>query len=176
MLEPTPVVRNPAFPLVDTGPIALAIARRGQAGALAQRFRRHFDAPLPEANRCTRLADVTAVWAGPEQWLLLGSLGGFTAEPQASLSDQSDGRAVFALPVEHARDILAKGTAVDLHESAFARGGAALTRLNHFAVSLWRPDTGPDRICVAIARSYAESLNDWLRTASGVKPWGVRTV
>lgn len=109
------------------------------------------------------------VWTGPGRWLVLtaddreaelrrrvGALG--------SVADQSDGRVVLELRGPALREVLAKGVSIDLHPRVFAVGQAAATLAAHIPALLWRPD--PDSFILAVPRSFAGSLAEWLMDSS----------
>lgn len=165
------------FPLVATSPLAdLAVAGRlgradGPAG-LVLRERRGLalatviaragvdrlgvdGLDLPETPRWVAAEGVTAVWAGPRQWLLLaeggaaaGGAPGFVPRlaralaGRASVADQSDGRTVLRLAGPAARATLAKLAGIDLHPDVFRPGDVALTRMAQLSVALWQVADG----------------------------------
>jgi len=63
-----------------------------------------------------------------------------------------------------ARDVLAKGIALDLHPRAFQVGRSAQTGLHHTGVFLER--TGEDSYEIYLPRTYAESIWEWLIDAA----------
>ena len=79
----------------------------------------------------------------------------------ASLSEQSDGRALIRISGPRARDLLAKFCSLDLHPAAFPVGSAAATSIDHTPVTLWRDEDGADGAAVfnlLVFSSFAESL------------------
>jgi sarcosine oxidase subunit gamma len=111
-----------------------------------------------------------AVWLGPERWLVFGT-GDVEALLRqrlgtlASVSDQSDSRMVLRLSGPLVREALAKGVPIDLHPRAFHTGDAAVTQVAHVGVTLWQLDDAPT-YDLAVARSYAGSLAEWLIAAA----------
>ncbi len=83
----------------------------------------------------------------------------------ASISDQSDSRMVLRLSGARVRDALAKALPIDLHPRAFGPGRAAVTQAAHIGVVIWQRDAAPS-FDLAVARSYAGSLVEWLIGAS----------
>ncbi|MEO1549065.1 MAG: sarcosine oxidase subunit gamma family protein [Pseudomonadota bacterium] len=78
--------------------------------------------------------------------------------------DVSDARACFVLDGAGVRDVLAKGTPVDLHSAVFAPGELRRTRLGQVACALWlRDETLAEVICFA---SVAEYVERWLDVAA----------
>ncbi len=87
------------------------------------------------------------------------------AEQSASIFDQSEGKLVLALTGAKAADILAKGTALDLHAKTLLAKGAAHTVIEHIPVLLtWQSPAG--HYDLLIARSYAHSFMTWLCDAA----------
>lgn len=87
----------------------------------------------------------------------------------ASVTEQSDALAVLRLRGAALREVLAKGVALDLHPAAFAVGHAAVTGIAHCRVHLWRlaDDHGGGPVFeMAVGRSHAGSLMDWLADSS----------
>lgn len=146
------------------------IARNGKADALAAATRDALGLDLPPPNRRTGAGPYAALWGGPGQWLLTAqphAAGGFPArvialaQGLALAADQSDGRGVLEVSGPRARDILARGIAVDLHPRAFGPGSVALTMAAHVDVTLWQVDDAPT-YGIAVARGFAGSLWQWL--------------
>jgi methylglutamate dehydrogenase subunit D len=127
----------------------MVVARQGKSNALT------------DALAAWRGAD--ARWAGPDQYYIVGQ-----SEPDclkrlagmASLIDQSHGRIMLALEGPRVRDVLTKGTPVDLDPGVFPVGKSAVTQMAHIGVHLTR--TGKDRYEFSIFRGFAESFWDWL--------------
>jgi sarcosine oxidase subunit gamma len=103
----------------------------------------------------------------PGQWLLVGDrptahsdmrrlLDGL--EPLASGVDQSHGRVRLSLAGPRAADVLSKGTAVDLHPSAFPVGRTAPTLIGHVSAHITRLDA--EAFEIVVLRGFAEALWD----------------
>lgn len=82
----------------------------------------------------------------------------------AFVSDQSHGRIRIGVSGPLATDLLSKGTAVDLHPSAFHEGRAAMTLFGHISMQLTR--TGADTFELTVLRSFAESLYEELEASA----------
>jgi heterotetrameric sarcosine oxidase gamma subunit len=142
-------------------PIVSVLARKGRAQAL-------MDATgVLNAPRRSGASGVTALGIGPGRWLFLHqSMDQLaTLSGMASLSDHSDGYAVFELWGSEVREALAKGVPVDLHPTVFS-DDVAVTIIAHIGAIVWQ--SAPDRFSIAIFRSYAESFWHWL-TASAAE-------
>lgn len=132
--------------------IVTVIARQGGASATA-----------------AALKGYVAQWAGPDQYFVLAEGRGEGALYRelraalagiASVSDQSHGRVVIRLSGPKARNVLAKGTPVDLHPQAFPVGKSALTQMAHVGVHLTRVDE--DAYDLSVFRGFAESFWEWI--------------
>ncbi|ACM38817.1 MULTISPECIES: sarcosine oxidase subunit gamma [Rhizobium/Agrobacterium group] len=102
--------------------------------------------------------------AGPGQWFAVGHASAdhaaATFGPTAFLVDQSHGRTLIRISGAPVRNVLAKGTALDLHPDQFAIGSATTTLIGHISVNLCR--TGEDQFELLVLRGFAESLWDEL--------------
>ncbi|MGY1617373.1 sarcosine oxidase subunit gamma [Geodermatophilus sp. SYSU D00691] len=116
------------------------------------------------------------VWLGPDEWLLSST----TEEPEelerrvraavlplgGSATDVSAQRIGLRLTGARARDVLAKGCAIDLHPRVFGRGRSAQTALGQAGVVLLAlSDTGDD-YALLVRSSFAGYLADWLLDAA----------
>ena len=78
----------------------------------------------------------------------------------ATVSDQSHGRVIIRISGPNARQVLAKGTPVDLHRNEFPIGKSAVTQMAHVGVHLTR--TGENTFELSVFRGFAESFWEWL--------------
>ena len=121
---------------------------------------------LPPPRRWADVSGMRAIWSGPDRWLVLADHD-IEAELRdrlgsaASITDQSDARCVVRISGPHARDVLAKGVALDLHARAFRAGDTASTLVAHTTVQLWQLDDAPS-YDMAVARGYAAGLAAFL--------------
>ena len=140
---------------------------------------RVLDLLLPtEPNGSASKNAITALWLGPDQWLLtcpaddvaffISSLREALADVHAAITDQSDGRVAFALSGPSARDVLAKGCPLDLHPRSFTPGSSAQSLLAKADVLIHlradEPRHGPS-FDLYVARSFAHYLWAWLEDA-----------
>jgi sarcosine oxidase subunit gamma len=154
--------------------LATVIAYRGREDQLATRVAEMFGLELPAAPLRRACGPVAFIGAGPGRWLatcdgesgqhfearLRGALGNL-----ASVSDQSDGRAILRLSGPRARDVLAKGLPVDTDASVMRPGIAVVSAIAYIGVHLWQLDDIPTYDC-AVRRSYAGSFLHWIEAAS----------
>ena len=154
--------------------MASVIARKGRAADCAAAMRRAFALDLPVTPRCTGAGDLRILWAGPGQWMARGTALHSDALAErlaqalsgsASVAAQGDGRAVLRIAGSRARDTLAKGLALDLHESVFKPGDVALTSIMHMGVTIWQVDAAPTYE-IALFRSFAGSFWHWISGAA----------
>ena len=130
--------------------------------------RRLFDVALPiEANTTARSDTLTALWLGPESWLLVAgaesSLTDFTEKRDAinqqggALFDTSASRVAWTLAGPRAPDVLAKGCPLDFHPRVFAAGSCAQSLYGHVGVLIEKRDEIPT-FTLMVARSYARDV------------------
>ncbi len=158
------------MPCDDLG-LATVIGRKGQAADLAERVQSLFGVALPTGPRRVAAGKLAFIGMGPGQWLAVEQA---SADPQAfaakltkdlaglaSISDQSDARAVIRVSGPAARQALAKGLPVDLHPRVFGPGDSALTQIALIGAQIWQIDEVPT-YDIAVFRSLAGSFADWL--------------
>ena len=163
---------GPGVLLSERADLALAavMVRKGAGEALTRRVRAVFGLDLPTTSRRAAHGSLAFVWAGPGQWLAVIEGGDGSSFEKllrddlsnlASISDQSDGRAVLRIAGVRAPNALAKGLPVDLNPRGFTAGDAAVTTVGHIAVHLWQLDETP-AYEFAVFRSYAGAFWRWL--------------
>ena len=128
--------------------------------------------PLPLVPNTTASADGrTALWLGPDEWLMVGADGTQGAIEAAvrealgdafgSVVDVSANRTALRLAGPCARAVLEKGCSVDLHPRAFSPGACAQTLVARAQVIL--EQLGPEPAYRLFVRpSFAEYLATWL--------------
>jgi len=163
--------------LVHPCEVVSLIAARGKSRALAAAVKKDFGLDLPGMGVSASARGVTAHGTAPEQWLAVapaagaGSLAGRLdrkLDALAMVTDQSHGRTVMGLSGPRARDVLAKGTAVDLRPGSFAPGMCASTQIGHVGVMI--ACTGDDSFELSVFRSFAEGF--WLGLSELALEWG----
>lgn len=121
---------------------------------------------------------IEALWLGPDQWLLTcpaseaaslqGALREALAEVHSAVTEVSDAHVALRVAGPSARDVLAKGTPLDLHPRAFPPGSCARSLLVKASVVIHLVDNDRDRgpaFDVYVARSFAHYLWMWLEDA-----------
>lgn len=138
------------------------------AGALGQ--------PLPtEPGRTTATDTLRIVWAGPDDWFVIGPAG--QAESlaaglrsglkgvHAAVTDVSSGYTVLELSGQPVRQRLAQGCPLDLHPRVFGPGHCAGTHFFKASVWLWRPGDD-DRFALLVRRSFRAYVGLMLERAA----------
>lgn len=150
--------------------MAIVMVRKNQAAALADRVRAAYGIDLPAGPKRIVAGDVAFIGMGPGQFLAVEQGGdaltfatrvATAVGPAASISDQSDSRAVLRLSGPRARDVLSKGLAIDLHPSVFGPGDAALSSIALIGAHLWQLDDAPT-FEIAVFRSMAGSFAEFI--------------
>jgi methylglutamate dehydrogenase subunit D len=147
--------------------IVALIAHKGQTEALRREMRDRFGLELPAHPHHISDGQTDFIWAGPEQWLVMGAdtdLYTKLASPFAATIDQSGGRSLLRLSGPKLRDILRKGVTLDLHPDVFKPHDVALTSIAHISAALWLLDAQSCEI--AVARSFAGSFWHWLSVSA----------
>lgn len=132
------------------------------------------------ANTVATAGDLAVLWLAPDEWLITGPGDPATAGREAALcgilrvalagrhaavTDVSEARTVIAVAGPRARDLLAKGTPIDLHPRVFGPGQCAQTALAASNVTLRQLDDRPSYE-LHVLNSFADYLWSWLEGAS----------
>ncbi|WP_017975428.1 sarcosine oxidase subunit gamma [Actinopolyspora halophila] len=123
-----------------------------------------------------RAGDVSVLWLGPDEWLVLGPEGaqdGIQDRVNSALSgdhaavvDVSANRTILGVTGPRAREVLSKGCALDLHPRGFATDRCAQTLLARAGVVLVCRDAERPSFWVIVRSSFARYLADWLVDAA----------
>lgn len=124
--------------------------------------------PLPEkVGHAVARDERTIFRIGPRQFWFVGPAGddiGDGLEGAAAVTPLSHGRTRILIAGAPARDVLAKGLALDFHPSAFGPGTFALTGLHHTPVLIHCIEA--DAFHLYAMRTFAMDVWDWLRDAA----------
>lgn len=157
--------------------LAQVNVRLDAKGAAADAIALALGLPLPlEPNTVVRAGELTAVWLGPDEWLVVGPAGtqrdvesriraAAGAEP-VSITDVSAQRTTLLVAGPRARDLLAHGCPLDLHPRAFGAGRCAQTTLARAQIVLVARDEPGTGFWVLVRSSFAGYLADWLLDAA----------
>ncbi|MFI8228533.1 sarcosine oxidase subunit gamma [Streptomyces sp. NPDC085900] len=129
-----------------------------------------------EPDTVVRAGELTALWLGPDEWLLVGPPGTqhdlegrireAAGEEPVSVTDVSAQRTTLLVAGPRARDLLAHGCALDLHPRVFGPGRCAQTALGRTQVVLVARDEARAGFWVLVRSSFAGYLTDWLLDAA----------
>ena len=113
-------------------------------------------------------------WNGPNGWMIVASDAEAGRAPGELLQtleqaleklgavvDQSHERCALRLSGAHARRVMVKNTAIDLHPRAFAPGRCALTQVAHMNATIVQVDDTPTYdlfVARSLARSFAHAI------------------
>ena len=124
------------------------------------------DLPV-DNNTFVSIGDYTVLWYGPDEWLiitredqqsgLVDALRSALGDIFAAVTDVSGGNTVIEVRGDGARELLVKGTPIDLHPSMFAVGQCAQTVFAHAGMAIYQYDDAPCYRLI-IRRSFADYL------------------
>ena len=166
---------KPGVSVLTLGDMGFATLIAGAGSAdLERTTKRLIGLDLPRTPSAVLSGMHGLVWAGPDQWLLIARQRAGLSDLLASLSadaavsDQSHARAALRVSGARAREVLAKGSMVDLHPSVFPVGATAQTSFAQIGVQLWRTEDGPDGgvFEILVARSMAGSFWSWFAASA----------
>ena len=128
-----------------------------------------------EPNTVVEGHETTALWLGPNEWLVLtapdqqhqiaAALRTSLGNVLVAVTDLSGGQAVINLQGPHSREVLSKGCTLDLHPRVFGPGQCAQTNLAKASVIIRQLDESP-AYDVIVRRSFADYLARWLTDAA----------
>ncbi|GAB7106759.1 sarcosine oxidase subunit gamma family protein [Streptomyces phaeofaciens JCM 4814] len=132
---------------------------------------------LPLApNSVVHTDRATALWLGPDEWLLLGRPGTqrdlenrirtAAGDEHVSVTDVSAQRTTLLVTGPRARDLLSRGCSLDLHPRAFGPGRCAQTTLGRTQIVLVARDRPRAGFWLLVRSSFAGYLVDWLLDAA----------
>jgi heterotetrameric sarcosine oxidase gamma subunit len=156
--------------ITERGPLEIVqVAAFGEFAQTAERLSKHFGVAItPAANRAVAAGELTILWHGPGQWLIVRAPAAVPLADElarvcgegAAVLDLGHARTVLRLEGEAVRDVLNRGTSIDLRPAHFAPGACALTALRKIGALLHA--VAPEIIDVYVPRSYAQALTEWL--------------
>ena len=175
-------------PLDGLAPLAGAVALgektglgafnlRGTGDAFFDALERALGLRLPtDPGTASAADDLQALWLGPDEWLLAAPLDRMeriaTAIRDAlggqhiAFTEVSDQTVVLSLTGPKAREVLARGCPLDLHERAFGPGRCAQSHYVKAGILLHQSDNRPT-FEVRVRRSLARYLWAALAEAAG---------
>jgi len=159
-------------PIAPIAPMSRAILRCREADI--GRISKKLGIALPR-EACRSAADhaTSALWLGPDEWLILGAdmqeedwVPGLAARlegERCSLVDVSHRQVALSIDGPRAEDILASGCALDLALAAFPEGMCTRTMFAKAEIVLWR--TRRSRFHLEVWRSFARYVETLLHEA-----------
>jgi sarcosine oxidase subunit gamma len=164
--------------ILGESPYRCQVSVRGNAAdtAFDEAVARTVGAALPlTANRVSSGNGFAVLWLGPDEWLITGAPGRerdlvpalrrALAGQHAAVVDLSEARTVITVAGPHGRDMLQKGTTLDLHPRSFEAGHCAQTGLSKANIILHQTDAAP-RYDVYVNNSFADYLWSWMERAA----------
>ncbi|MCH8090580.1 MAG: sarcosine oxidase subunit gamma [Chloroflexi bacterium] len=128
-----------------------------------------------EPNTVAEGGEISALWLGPDEWLLLTppdrqrdvvlTLKAALGDTFAAVNDLSGGQTVVRIQGTHARDVLSKGCPLDLHPRVFGPGQCAQSHISKTMALIRQIDDTPT-YDVIVRRSFADYLARWLEEAA----------
>ena len=128
-----------------------------------------------EPNTVATAGELSALWLGPDEWLIVGPSGregelasglrGALQDRHVAVTDVSEARTVIAIAGPRARDLLAKGTSLDLHPRVFGPGRCAQSGIAKATMILHQLNDQPT-FELYVANSFADYLWAWLEKAA----------
>jgi sarcosine oxidase subunit gamma len=156
------------------------------SGAVVARVETAIGVALPvEPNTVASHGPRSALWLGPDEWLVVDEPGSTAADSVGARSiavletsireafapdwgavtDVSANRVVIELSGPGARDLLAHGCTLDLHPRRFGPRRCAQTLLAGAQVILWQTELAPT-FRILVRASFADHLLRWLADAA----------
>ena len=139
--------------------------------------------PVVEPLTAARKRDVSMLWLGPDEWLVVTpdrrverierALREALQGQHAALTDVSHSRTVLVLSGPGARAVLAKGCPLDFHPRVFGPGRCAQSRLAKCQALIHQTAAAPV-FEIYVMRSFAQYAWTWLEDAG--KEFGIRIV
>ncbi len=131
-----------------------------------------------KANTTTRKGKKTALWLGPNEWLIITEqpenlhkkLTKMLKDHHVSVLIVTDSRTTISVSGKHARDVLKKGCGLDLHPNTFGPGDCAQTAFASTQVLIHQTSetkgTKYATYHISVNRSFAEYVWAWLEDAA----------
>lgn len=134
--------------------------------------------PPAEPNTVAAAKDIRILWTGPDEWMVYGDEADLAARlakklegQHAAVTEVTEHHTMIRLSGRHARDVMAKGCAIDLHPREFGPGRCAQSHIGRVTVLFDQLDEVPT-YDILVRSSFAEYLWTYLEDA-GLE-YGVR--
>jgi sarcosine oxidase subunit gamma len=106
-----------------------------------------------EACRAATNGTVSALWLGPDEWLIIAPDGERLTIPMASVVEVSDRQVAIGVSGPKAAEAINAFNALDLHLDSFPVGMCTRTLFGKAEIVLWR--TAPETFHIEVWRSFA---------------------
>jgi sarcosine oxidase, subunit gamma len=171
----------------DAGDAGLAMAERRfltkfnvRGQDIGKKVKKALGVELPVVPNTTAQGNgLTALWLGPDEWLIVGPPGAERALTDAlagtapAVTDVSEGRTAIRISGPMARDVMAMGCPLDLDERVFGTGQCAQSHMARTTIIVHQVADDP-AYDIYVERSQADYLWTWLEHAGA--PYGVAVV
>jgi sarcosine oxidase subunit gamma len=147
---------------VEPGEAAAAAAGKALGGEL----------PAEPGTAVAGIGDVTVLWLGPDEWLILASPGrqgeledllrAAIGDSPGAVVDVSAQRTALSLSGPAARDVLARGCAIDLDPRVAPAGTCVQTLLARTGITIVVRDESASEFLLLVRASFAQYLAAWL--------------
>ncbi|KKD03119.1 sarcosine oxidase subunit gamma [Streptomyces sp. WM6386] len=166
-----------AIRLAELPFLAQLNVRLDAKGTAAEAVGLALDLQLPlQPNTVVRTGELTVLWLGPDEWLLVGPPGSerelesrirtAAGDEPVSVTDVSAQRTTLLVAGPRAHDLLAHGCSLDLHPRSFGSGRCAQTTLGRTQVIVVARADSRAGFWVLVRSSFAGYLTDWLLDAA----------
>ena len=158
---------NPGVTIIERRALSIIqiAAWEEQADAVATAIE-HASGVKPSRTACSAVesGETAAIWVGPDRWLVVEKesreldvlIKDAVNEGKAAITDQSHSRCVIRLSGDEARNVLRKGTTLDLDAAYFKPGEALITGLFHMNGLIHC--LTENSFDIYVARSYGQSF------------------
>lgn len=128
-----------------------------------------------DSNTVSRGESKAALWMGPDEWLIVGaensevslesSLKSAIGATHAAITGVGGGYTTLRVSGPETRELLARGTTIDLHARSFGIDQCAQSTFAHASALIWQRETAPV-FDLIVRRSFADYLYIWLQDAA----------
>lgn len=159
---------RPSVQIAQVQPERIQILRvRGDVEAVRAELSEALGLVLDPAPNQATGSERRAVWLAPGDWMLVGDVKLNGSGPNSGLwhlSDVTDGRVVFEIAGPDARNLLGKGTSLDLHPRSFGIDQSAQTLFAQLRVLLDQISEQP-KFNLYADISFSSYLKSWFGDA-----------
>jgi len=133
------------------------------------------DVRIPKSLNIKSSKNLSLAWMSPDELLIFSFSGAFHEKTKKGLDsalkglhslilDVSGARSLFLVEGILWRELLAKGSPVDVRQSSFAKDAFRRTRIGQVSVAFWM--AGDNSVHIICGRSHSDFFYDWLCNAA----------